>query len=141
MTAHAKSEAKTQEFNPDARYVGEDCIEYRNFADFLRGQPLRSSRNIQIRDNLQGLNEAELRIWTKAYDCEAYEGPVRRPKGCEVDITWHAHCSNAAARALAAFQRTLPGCAEGAGRAHPGSPAPDPVHAAHQPALHGGVGA
>lgn len=141
MTAHAKSEAKTQEFDPDARYVGEDCIEYRNFADFLRERPISSARNSQIRDNLHSISEEERRIWTKAYDREAYEGPVLRPKNCEFDSTWHVHCSNAAARALAAHQRTFPGRAEGAGRAHPGSPAPDPVHAADQPALHGGVGA
>lgn len=139
--SEVQTEAQTQEFDPDARYVGEDCVEYRNFADFLRERPISSARNSQIRDNLHSISEEERRIWTKAYDCEAYEGPIRRGANQEHNAEWHAHCSNAAARALAAFQRTLPGRAEGAGRAHPGSPAPDPVHATDQPALHGGVGA
>lgn len=141
MTAHAKSEAKTQEFDPDARYVGQDYIEYRNFADFLREKPISSARNDQIRTNLQGLSEAELRVWARTYDREAYEGPITRGANQEHNAEWHAHCSDHAARNLAALQRSLPGRAEGAGRAHPGSPAPDPVHAANQPALHGGVGA
>ena len=115
MTAHAESEAKTQEFDPDARYVGADYIEYRNFADFLREKPISSARNGEIRTNLQTLDEAELRVWTQAYDREAYEGPVLRPANCEFNAKWHVHCSNAAARALAALQRSLPGRTERAG--------------------------
>ena len=139
--SEVQTEAQTQEFDPDARYVGEDCVEYRNFADFLRERPISSARNDRIPVFLRALSEEELRIWTKAYDCEAYEGPVRRPEGCEYEFSWHSRCVDAGNAAVRRFKRTLPGRAEGAGRAHPGSPAPDPIHAAHQPALHGGVGA
>lgn len=127
MTAHAESEAKTQEFDPDARYVGEDCIEYRNFADFLRERPLDCPRNKAIAKFWQdGCSAEGIKLWARAWD-----GPARKQKrGFMLAGQLLYPAGSEEARSP-----------EGAGRAYPGSPAPDPVHAAHQPALHGGMGA
>lgn len=62
-----------KELDPDAPLVGEDGLEYANFADYLCGKPVNCRRN----DEIRGLR-AEVRRWRKAACSAAVAGFLER---------------------------------------------------------------